>query len=198
MFKKTLLALTISATAMSAQATNSVFEGPYMGATLSMLNLDADYKETAGSLDFSNDGTAAGVGVNLGYGGLNGSFYGAVEVAFKTNYGKAEDATGLAKINGKDGWELSLLPGFLINETSLIYGRIGMGSINGEVSVPIAGLSQSDDIDLTIWGLGFQKMFTENLSAKVEYVRGNFSKKESNYEIEGDSSGIILGAQYTF
>ncbi len=198
MYKKSLLVLSFSAVSMVASAGNSPFKGPYVGATLSLLNTDVEYKDAGSSMDFNSDGTETGLGLNLGYGGLNGSFYGAVEAAFKTNYGKAEDSTGLVKINGKDGWELSFLPGYLINDTFLVYGRIGMGSVNTELSGPAVGSSKSEDLDLRVWGLGFQKAFTENLSANVEYTCKYFKKKTSNYEIEADSLGVALGVQYKF
>ena len=198
MYKKTLLALTLSTMSVAAFAGNSSFEGPYVGATISMLNTDADFKVDEGTVKVDSDGNNAGYGLSLGYGALNGSFYGAVEAAFRVNYGTSEDSTGLLKTDVKDGWELSFLPGYLVDETTLIYARIGFGSVNAELSLPSIGMSETDDLDSMVWGLGFQKAFTDQVSAKLEYNRTSFNKKYTGLEIDGDSSGLSLGVQYRF
>lgn len=196
MFKKTLLALTVSAIAVSTSVAASPFEGPYVGATLGMMKTDISGKSTIGKVKFSEDGAETNVGLNIGYAAINGSFFGAVEAGYRENYGEAKESITQAKFKGKHGWEVSVLPGYLINKTTLVYGRLGMGSVKGELSV--LGMSGSEDIDTTVWGLGFQKAFTNQLSVKLEYNRTNFDDKIDGVKVRGDSSGFMLGAQYSF
>lgn len=197
---KILLAIALSVVSINASAASSNFEGFYIGASASALKLDAKLKSTDPTIKFS-DGDSTSLGVNLGYGTVNGSFYVGAEAALRNNYGKAEDSTGLIKVEGKQGWDLSILPGYLINQTTLIYGRIGITSINGEMTIPVLSLSGSEDMDGMICGLGLQKAFTENLSGKIEYTHVTASKSFNElggYKIEGEATGASVGIQYTF
>ena len=50
MFKKTLLAASLSVLSFSSMAGNTAFEGMYLGASLNLTNLEADVKDSTGKL----------------------------------------------------------------------------------------------------------------------------------------------------
>jgi len=198
MFKKTLLAASLSALSFTAIAGATPFEGVYVGASLNFANFEFDAKNSVSSFD--NDGTDAALGLNLGYGALFNTFYLGTEVGVKTSNGKANTANGLATFKANESWDISVLPGFLLNDSTLVYGRIGMGSMNGKLKDSSIGYSKADNFDTMVWGLGFETPFTQNLLGRFEVSRTAFDKKYSStaQEWSGDSTAISLGIQSNF
>ena len=138
--------------------------------------------------------------MNLGYGALFNTFYLGAEVGARTGSGKAEYSDGLATIEGKESWDISLLPGFLLNDSTLVYGRVGMGSVNGKSKVPAVGYSKSDDFDTVVWGLGFETPMMTNVLGRIEVSRTSFEKKYSSTgeKWSGDATAISVGIQSYF
>lgn len=114
--------------------------------------------------------------------------------------GKAKDSSGVATIKGKESWDISLLPGVLLNNSTLVYGRIRVGSVNGKAEVPLASYSDSGDFDTTIWGLGLQMPLSNAVSARFEVSRTAFEKKynSTGEKWTGDATAVSLGIQSVF
>ena len=203
MYKKVLLAFGFTVLSMNALAAGSSFSGPYVGGSISFNNLDVNAKNSTTSLDFKNDGLNLGLDVNAGYGMLRDNlYYFGVEAGLKTPNGKAKYSSGSvdATIEGNQSWSLSILPGIKSNELTLFYGRFGVGSVNGTAKVPSVNYSDSEDLDTIIWGLGMQRMFKENLSARIELSNTSFDKgfKSSGEKWSGDVTAISFGVQAGF
>jgi opacity protein-like surface antigen len=200
MYKKTLLALGLATLSMGAFASNSTFEGPYVGASVNKVDLSADVRSNAASIDFSNEGRNLGLGFNLGYGVLNNNFYCAVEAGIRSGSGEAEgEYSGVVvKIEGEQSWDVSLLPGFKVNDSTLIYGRIGMGSMSGKAVIPGTTYSSTEDLDTMIWGLGLQALYSEALSGRLEVSKTSFDKKFESERWVGEATALSIGIQYGF
>lgn len=205
---KIFLAMALTVVSVNASAENSNFEGIYIGGSAHILASDGQLKVSELPLadtDFSSKDNTTGLGVNLGYGTVNGAFYVGIEAGLRNNIGKAEGSVlGTSiKADGKQAWDVTVLPGYLINETTLIYGRIGITSVSVDSEATISGttITGTDDFNGLVCGLGLQKALAKNLSAKIEYTHASVSKsfKElGGYKIEADSAGVSLGLQYNF
>jgi hypothetical protein len=196
--KKTLLALSLLGASLNTFAADTAFEGPYVGASLNFVNLENDIEVLGTKLSFDNDGTNIGLGLNLGYGASFNDFYLAVEAGLSTGNGKSKSEYNGVEITveGQQGWNISILPGYLVDNSTLIYGRLGLGSIQGKVSA--LELSDTDDIDTTVLGLGVQKSFSETLSARVELSQTSFDETINNVDYSGTATAVSFGIQSKF
>lgn len=203
MYKKLFLTLGITALSINALAGETSFAGPYVGGTLILNNLDVNAKNSTTNLDFKNDGINLGLGVDIGYGMLRDNlYYFGVEAGVKTSNGKAKYSSDSvrATIEGQQSWSLSILPGIKSDNLTLFYGRFGVGSVSGKAKVPSVNYSESEDLDSMLWGLGMQRIFKENLAARVEISNTSFDKgfKSSGEKWSGDITEISFGVQAGF
>lgn len=136
---------------------------PYLGASIGILNnTSTGVRVPTGPNTFvSNPGFYRGVPFNLfaGYGGvINQNFYLAGEV-----FGTA----ATAEINDKNklkttyGYGASLIPGVLLSDHTLAYGRIGV--VRSQFS---EAKSNSNGAQ---FGFGLQTCLTQNIDLRAEY-----------------------------
>ena len=96
---------------------------------------------------------------------------------------------GCGSVTIDDSYQISILPGVLIDKSSLVYGKLGYYS----AGVTLAGTSQSWTYTQTGYslGAGFKKLFQVASAGNNFYIFG-----ESNYRV-GNAVGQSLG-NYAF
>jgi opacity protein-like surface antigen len=190
--KKLLVGSALVMAMGTANASN--FDGAYAGVTLGSYQTDVDISVSGATASIPDDGNQIGLGVQLGYNKSFSGFNLGAEFQYQGNQGKASLSTVDMEIT--NGYSLSIMPGFEINESILVYGRLGIGSIDVEASVD--SLSETESFDTTVLGLGIKGNISENMDVSFEYKQLKADKTISGYKFEPESTGLELGLQYRF
>jgi opacity protein-like surface antigen len=158
---------------------------------------------------FSNDNGTLGnsadkAGINLaaGYGHSFGNFNIAAEGSYINTLGEVDFGAGF-KGTLKDGWALSVLPGYKFGDRALMFARLGYAQAKTTGNILTDGLGTSGQTHSgLLYGIGAKAAFNRNLSLTVEYEL--YDLKGKNYpfsgfteEIAPKAAGVVLGVQYT-
>ena len=174
MAKKSLVFAIAFAASLSiagvASAQESAFEGFYAGGQVGYSNINADVTITGvGSRDDNGDGF--GGGGFVGFGGTNGKLYGAVEA--EIGYDGADwNGTVLgtpADVEARLTYGAGFRIGGVIDDTFLIYGRLGWIRTNAEASHIAIG-TDDEDFDGFRFGGGVEAMLADNIGVRGEYT----------------------------
>lgn len=204
--KKTAIFTLCFAFLGTAQAGNN-FEGSYAGVTLGSYSGNLDLTTASGvKLKIGEDGRDIGFGGVLGYGRNFQSFNFGVEAQYQQNLGSVKLSEPDSSISGQinDAWNISFLPGFVASPETLVYGRLGVGNINTEVTRKTSTASETDteSMDALVLGLGVKHLFTDTISGSFEYKQLSADKtivfSGSSFKSEVTSSGLEFGLQYKF
>lgn len=152
MFKKIILASAILAATVGVA--EAAMPAPYVGASIGIANNSLN-------VDSYTIGTYRGVPFNLfaGYGGvLSSNFYLAGELNTTIGTSSVTKSNGLKTSYGLG---VSLIPGFMLNENTLAFGRVG--------AVRSHFTSINDERNGGVFGLGLQTSVTQNLDIRGEY-----------------------------
>lgn len=153
MFKKIILASAILAATVSVA--EAAAPAPYVGASIGLTNNFITSGNDAG-------GTYRGVPFNLfaGYGGvLSQSFYLAGELNATVANATVTNSDGNKSTYG---FGVSLIPGVMLNESTLAFARVGV------VNTHFSNLVNSNRTGGQI-GLGLQTSVTQNIDVRGEY-----------------------------
>ena len=186
---------------------------------------------------FSTDlGSGNHLGGVFGYAKTFNRFHLGAELQYQSNLGST-DYSGSAEEYSSDSGSLgvgvnvgielksaltvSLLPGFLVTPDTLIYGRIGRGSmetsykyginysgssIDGEDSIENGGSfsfsnAGTTDVNATVFGFGVKHAVSETVSMSIEYKKITADKVNIDngfVEFETEITGVEAGLQYRF
>lgn len=163
----------LAAGVMVTGAQAAGFDGPYIGA-------DAAY--TVASMPGS-DSTQLNYGVNAGYGKTFGKFYLAGEAELRNaagDFGNREAQTTKT---------ISVIPGYVISPTSMIYAKYGFGNTD------LRYQNVTENYDINVMGLGYSKLMTNNVDLNVEVNKTGFTKSGLG---NVDIVGVNVGVNYRF
>ncbi len=194
MLKKTLLvALAASAAAIAAApamaANNSPFTGFYVGAGATRDTADFSTKASIPGYSASNDASGTGFGGNLfagyGYTFCNGFYLGSEVFGSMTSleHKTTTSVSGFsntAKIDVKNSYGLSVLPGYMITNNTLAYARVGY--VRSKLEISNSGFpSDKFNLNGVQYGLGLQTALMNNLSLRGEYTYTNYQSESRSY-----------------
>lgn len=126
-----------------------------------------------------NDKFVLGVGANVGLGDLDaGSFNGV-------------------SVKAKDMYSVYLEPGYRVNETMLVYGKVSYQRMKGELAG--AGTSASDNFDGYGLGVGVRSMINDKFYVQAELTEVDYSSKTvSGIDIKPKQTLGTIGVGYKF
>jgi opacity protein-like surface antigen len=181
MYKKIILASAILAASVGVAAASA--PAPYVGASLGLTNNSLTVNEN------TTIGTFRGVPFNVfvGYGGvLTSNFYLAGELNGTVATANISDNTAL---KSSYGLGLSVLPGFMLNDSTLAYARVGV--VRSHFTAP------NDNRDGAQFGLGLQTSVTQNIDIRGEYDFVAYqSEKEMGVSVAPRSDQFSVGIVY--
>ncbi len=206
MVSRTILAAAILGAGLMAGSAHAQFDGIYVGGGLSLLKgaAEVDSSGIFGSKGTrSDDSYRAGVNLNAGYGHSWGNFNLAGEFNYLSAPGKFSYTFLGTPINvkHKGHWALSLLPAYKLNNTTMVFGRLGF--VEGKSSFSIPGTSDEQKYKGTIYGIGVKHAFNRNWSGVLEYQNVSERSKPMGafggaISLKPNPAGLVLGAQYAF
>jgi opacity protein-like surface antigen len=176
--KKTMMAAVVASALLATAGANAAgFNGPYVGFDAGYTTLKSD--GLASTFGSELEGSNVNFGVQLGYGAVvSGSFYLGGEIGLRNNVGDFGDKTvtgtvGSATLSAKTSTAkmFSLIPGFVVTPNTLVYGRLGRGNTDNEISASNTlgqSASTTNNADFNVYGLGVDYLMTKNLSVKAE------------------------------
>lgn len=191
--KRLLGAIILAASLASGAAfAQSPGVGPYVGASIGL----SDYDWSGGCV---GECDKTDIGFKL-YGGYMFTPYLGAEIGYGA-FGKAKVSVPVAgtAVNAElksSGFSAFLTAQYPVDNWA-IFGKIGMGWLDNEITVTVPGFgaaSDSDNSTKLAWGLGATYMFNKNLGMRGEY-------ENYDYDYRGESDSITMWSvsiQYKF
>lgn len=226
MFKKIMLTSIFTLTATSAFATP--FNGFYAGADFGMSQAQFTKDQTVKLSATAGGTTIFDIPIDNQKKLVDNSLYGNIDAGFSkvfkqhfylgleanadfqsldvsNNPALAENVSGfglslLSTADLKNEFAVTLNPGFIFHQNTLIYGKIGPAwgrfsthgnaQYNQNLGGPIASASANFDDDSYYecglrLGLGMEHYLTDHLSLKLEYVNTNYGTIHSGSPVDG-------------
>jgi opacity protein-like surface antigen len=190
-----LALLAVAGMAMSS-ASMAQFDGIYFGGGFTRFKATETALDpaTQSSFTLGNEDHQGGFNGFLGYAftfgnlvniGLEGSYSGQV--------GKVSVMSlGLTVADGlEEAAAFSILPGFKLGTSALIYGRVG--TAQAKLKAQDGSFSQTHKGML--YGLGMKGAVAKNASVLVEYQNYDMKEKDG---VKPEATGVLLGVQYSF
>jgi len=199
--KKIILAVAAVAVGMTAgTASADAINGGYVGAGLALNKVAMEVSADGYGMNFGDKDHDAALNLSAGYGASFGQAYLAGELSYQNSYGKADLLFGAGEtLTGelKNGWAISVLPGYKLGKDTLAFARLGYVEAKGDLAFD--GVSESHNFSGTVYGIGVKHAITPTIAAVLEYQSVVFSGKT----IEGGnfkptSNGVMLGIQAGF
>jgi opacity protein-like surface antigen len=151
------------------------FDTPYVGVNVGSKSQTVD--NNTSNINGSNtdtdiwSGTGFTESLVLGYGHqFNSWFYLAGEVLAQTNQGVSPQELGISFLQERSSYGLSLLPGYILNQSNIMFARIGalhthfIGTENGGTGTEFNTYKTGVEL-----GLGYETALTQYLSLAAEY-----------------------------
>jgi len=166
----------IAAAAAAVIATPALaadFAGPYVGAGITLDNIQG-----SGALDglgFSGAGATGFAGYNIG---LGGSGFAGVEANIDLN------TADIAGVEAKWGWGVGARLGYKLNDSTALYARAGYARNKIEV------LGSSGWGDGVRYGAGLETGVTDHMSLRAEFTQTNY---ESDLINNQGTLGLVFG-----
>lgn len=205
------LALFATLTFLATNAYASPFNGAYIGAEggyegFSVKGTGIGTNALAGdSADINFGAEGANGGLFAGYGKQFGKLYlgieGEADVGSATSNNNIILTTGTLTANASHKYDLaaSLRPGFMLNDSTLLYARAGV------VSSGFDGNGNNGSITLTGFrtGLGAETVISSNITARVDWAYSSYQSHTFTYpdgtvNLSPDSSTFRVGLAYNF
>lgn len=186
MAKKSLVFAVAFAASLSiagvASAQESAFEGFYAGGQVGYSTINVDVSVVGvGSAD--DDMNGFGGGGFVGFGGTNGKLYGAIQA--ELGYDGADWSATSGGITADVEAQLTYGVGFriggVIDDSFLVYGRLGWVRTNVELTVTGIG-SADENFDGFRVGGGVEAMLADNIGVRGEYT---YTMYEDPFDISG-------------
>ncbi|MHB1292920.1 MAG: outer membrane beta-barrel protein [Sulfuricella sp.] len=199
--KKVIMAVAAVAVGMTAgTASADAINGVYVGAGLALNKVAMEVSSGGDTINFGDKDHDAGLNLSAGYGVSFGQAYLAGELSYQNSYGKADFvSSGPDALTGelKNGWAISVLPGYKLSKDTLAFARLGYVKAKGELA--FAGESRSENFTGTVYGIGVKHAITPTIAAVLEYQSVVFSGKTiEGGNLKPTSNGVMLGIQAGF
>lgn len=196
---------------LSGAAYASPFNGAYIGAEggYEGFNIKGSAVGTnalagdSGSINFGAEGVNGGL--FAGYGKQFGKLYlgveGEADIGSTTSNNNIILTAGTLTANASHKYDLaaSLRPGFMLNDSTLIYTRAGI------VSSGFNGNGNNGSITLTGFrtGLGAETVISSNITARFDWAYSAYQSHTLTYpdgtvSLSPDSSTLRIGLAYNF
>ncbi len=184
--KAILAGLTLTAAlagSAGAQSAADLWHGAYGGLSFHYVNPNSDTPVDP------DQGTA--VGLFAGYNhALDNNWVVGGEIAFT---GRSEHAVPGDTFGIENTISARLRAGYAFDNV-LVYGLVGYSSSNGNLSsLPIDLV-----MDGPVFGIGGEMMLSENVSARLEYTRGDLTLQAPGGDIGVTTDNISLGVAFHF
>jgi OmpA-OmpF porin, OOP family len=124
-----------------------------------------------GSVKWSGGGDSESKTTYLIGGGYKFNEIMSVELSYR-DMGKVSESDGSDKFSlAFTAIQLSAVASYAINDTTALYGRLGMAQITADASVRVGGFSGSDtdSKNKALFGLGARFAISENAGVRLEY-----------------------------
>ena len=181
-------------------ASADAINGPYVGAGLSLNKVALEVSEAGYSGNFGDKDHDAGLNLSVGYGASFGQGYLAGELSYQNSYGKSDffsDGTDTLSGKVKNGWAISILPGYKLSKDTL--GFVRLGYVEAKFEAAAVGESRSENFSGTVYGIGVKHAFSKNVAAVLEYQSVVFSGKTiDGTNFKPTSNGVMFGIQAGF
>jgi opacity protein-like surface antigen len=202
MFKKLLVATAILTSSSVA------FAGvPYIGASIGVNNTQYNAKVDDVGTTLNLGGRNPNFNIFGGYGAVvNQNIYVGGEVFANTTTGDTEAYTSgsgatTLKYETRYTYGVSLIPGLMLSEHTMAYGRLGVvrGNFNVKATTPVASSNDDDSVAGAQAGVGIQTNLIHNVDLRAEYVYSDYrSFTENNVKTSPTSDQFNLGLVYKF
>lgn len=175
--KKTiLLAAVIAATAPQAFAQAKNFEGFSLSGNLAVAKTTTDV--TFGGATLSDSGTSTNLDVQLQYSfALAPQFVLGVGATIGTGNNKSGTVGG-SDISTKDRASFDIVPGYVLSDSTLLYGKVSALSATGVAEG--AGGNSSTSLSGIGYGLGVRSMIDKSMFFLVGYDWNRYDEKTIN------------------
>lgn len=207
MFKKIVIASAILATSSSLAFADAT---PYVGANLGLNSNNFKLKSTTSTNTNFNSrnftgGVFAGVGSvvsqNIYLGGE--AFFNEGSVSTSTK--NIDNAGTTARIKMGYNFGADFMPGYMVNESSMIYAKLGVARANVRVtqtpvqpSTLVSG-STSNTVTGGQLGLGLQSTVAKNIAVRGEFVHTAYGTFNANgNKIKPYTNTVNVGLVYKF
>ncbi|MDR7306720.1 outer membrane beta-barrel protein [Rhodoferax saidenbachensis] len=201
--KKILIAAAVTVATLGApqafaQAKN--FEGFSVGLNINSTASDTDISNSGGSVKATGQTSANGafqVQYNLPLGssfvlGFGGTYeFGDIDIGSSAIFsGKRKEASSVY-----------IAPGFAINDSWLIYGKVASISAKFESTGAAIFTGKADATGMG-YGLGFQKMLGKNLYLQAEYMQNKYNDQtivtSLTTQAKAEARTVSFGVGYKF
>jgi opacity protein-like surface antigen len=199
MLKKILLTSAIFVTSTSLSFANGV---PYIGASAGVNSTTFDLKDKS-KTNFDLGGRGVAGNLFAGYGGivsqnvyLGGEAF-ANFTSTDSNF-KVIDENVKGSLNNKYGYGVSFIPGVMLSDHTMAYGRVGVvrNRFETEISRPVSD-SHSKTLTGGQFGVGMQTCLTQHVDLRGEYTYTTYNKASFNgVKVSPDSDQFNLGLVY--
>lgn len=181
-------------------ASADAINGPYVGAGLALNKVALEVSEGGVGMNLGDKSHDAGLNLSAGYGASFGQAYLAGELSYQNSYGKSDlifAGPDAITVKVKNGWALSILPGYKLSKDTLGFVRLGYVKAKGEATA--VGESASENFSGTVYGIGVKHAFSRNVAAVLEYQSVVFSGKTTDgVNRKPTSNGVMMGVQVGF
>ena len=195
---KKIIALAAIAAAYSTSAFAQVsnFEG-FSAAT----NLTYSKASVASSQDFSLSDKSTGVNLQAGYGfAMDASTVITVGAQYALSDAKAGDytnPTGSVKLKKQTSFYIE--PGFLLNPTTLVYGKVSYDSASANAIE--ASATYKADIKGIGYGFGARTMLDKNLFVQAEVKKTSFGEESfpgdtAKFKVKNTVASVGIGYKF--
>jgi hypothetical protein len=200
-----LLAPVLIVTTASANAKESPFSGPYVGAEAGLARSTTKYSlapATGTAILGSSQKNSFNFGGYLGYGHVfSGGAYLGGELGLNRSAGKVKAfSVGGISPNERVRYDAtaSVHMGYAMGD-SLVYGILGADRRSASYQLP-GGTSRTENVTGRTFGIGVAQSFGNNLVGRVELERVDHGKKSLNNNLSYDPAAtrLTVGVAYRF
>ncbi len=174
----TLMAFNMPATAGSG------FDGPYIGAQIGFgkTSADSNYEPgTSGNTAFSSSNSMSGLngGIFAGYGKIiKDKFWLGGELSYSrssADYNASNSGVAIT-LEQSQTFEASIRPGYLVQDDTLLYGRLGFVKTKFDATATDGtnSFSGSETLNGFRLGLGAEKIVKDNISLRLDGSYTNY------------------------
>jgi opacity protein-like surface antigen len=196
---KLLVAAAATVIAGSAMAQANPFEGFSAGVNVSAVGATTKVNGLGQSLSFGEQSIVPSLEIGYMY-GVTKDFALGITATYDLTDTKA-GSFGPLQFKAKDHYSINLKPGYVFNNSSMVYAIVGYNSIQGNVS-GIDGISISQSNNGIGVGLGLQFLVDKNIYIKAEAQQITFSSKtpqiSSDLTTKGSATVGTIGVGYKF
>ena len=121
--------------------------------------------------------------------------------------GAASTGTNSVSATVEDHYTVYLQPGFMINDSTTVYGTIGFSNatVNGKsVSLTHTDINKSQDLDGTVFGAGMKTVKDNGLFIKLDYKETSYdsvsfttsNNTKATADLDNETFALSIGKQF--